>query len=74
MDDKESIKKAMNGADAVFLVTDYWAHMDQDREVRQGKAVADIAKEVGVKRFIYSSLMNINKRKHADGLSSHSMS
>ena len=63
MDDKASLVSAMTNADAVFAVTNYWADMNAEHEVQQGKNLVDAAKETGVKHFILSSLYNINKRK-----------
>lgn len=42
--DKASIAKAFEGAWGVFAVTDYWATMKKEVEVKQGKALADAAK------------------------------
>ena len=43
MDDKESLRKALKGAYAVFSLTNYWDHMDPERETTQGINVADVA-------------------------------
>lgn len=61
LDDKDSLVKAFEGAYAVFAVTDYWATMDGDREIRQGKNSADAAKEVGVEHYIWSTTINVAK-------------
>lgn len=42
--DKASIEKAFKDAYAVYAVTDYWAKMDKEVEVGQGKLLADAAK------------------------------
>ncbi|KAJ7636570.1 hypothetical protein FB45DRAFT_864599 [Roridomyces roridus] len=64
--DKESVKKALRGSEAVFGNVNYW-----DPEVRnstdpqgkgeivQGKNLVDAAKEEGVKVFIWSSVDSI---------------
>lgn len=44
MNDASTLKKALDGAYAVFAVTNYWEKMSMEVEVRQGKAIADIAK------------------------------
>ena len=44
MEDSESLKKAMTGAYAVFLITNYWETMSADTEKRQGINVANVAK------------------------------
>ena len=52
---------AVNGADAVFLVTNFWESMNKDIEVAQGKAVTDACKQAGVKHLIFSSLRNVTE-------------
>jgi hypothetical protein len=44
MDDNESLKAALHGAYAIFLVTNYWETVSADVERKQGKNVADVAK------------------------------
>lgn len=56
MNDPDALKKAISGSSAVFCVTNYWESMSKETEVKQGKNVADISKEVGVKHLIWSSL------------------
>ncbi|KAJ7605955.1 hypothetical protein DFH06DRAFT_1384592 [Mycena polygramma] len=62
--DKESLKKAIHGSEAV--VTNFWdpAVFSGDDatgkgEIVQGKNLVDAAKEAGVKFFIWSSLPNV---------------
>lgn len=55
----------MNGASAVYAVTNYWEKMDQELEIQQGKNIVDAAKDAGVQHFIWSSLYNVNKRKYS---------
>lgn len=52
----------MKGAYAVFALTNYWDKMDMQVEIQQGKNLADAAKETGVQHYIWSSLLNVNKR------------
>lgn len=52
----------MNGAYAVFTVTNYWEKMDMQLEIQQGKNLADAAKQNGVEHYIWSSLLNVKKR------------
>ena len=61
LDDKESIKRAVAGSYAAFVVTNYWEIMDAARETKQGKDAADACKEVGVKHYIYSGLENVKR-------------
>ncbi|KAJ7604305.1 NmrA-like domain-containing protein [Mycena polygramma] len=57
--DKESLKKAIHGSEAVFGVTNFWdptVFSGDDAtgkgEIMQGKNLVDAAKEAGVKFFI----------------------
>ncbi|ETS74814.1 hypothetical protein PFICI_13298 [Pestalotiopsis fici W106-1] len=61
INDKASIVKAISGSYAVFAVTNYWEHLDMELEIRQGKNIADAAKEADIKLLIWSSLYNIKK-------------
>ncbi|KAL4921316.1 nmrA family transcriptional regulator [Aspergillus aurantiobrunneus] len=61
MEDKDSLRAALQGADAVFLVTNFMETLDHVAETRQGMNVADICKETGVKHLIWSSLPHVEK-------------
>ncbi|RIA96985.1 hypothetical protein C1645_814636 [Glomus cerebriforme] len=57
---KEDVKNALSGADIAWIVTNFWDQTivggDVKEEERQGKLIADTAKEVGLNWLIYSSL------------------
>ncbi|KND04772.1 uncharacterized protein SPPG_00475 [Spizellomyces punctatus DAOM BR117] len=59
--DKASLRSALKGAYAVFSVTNYWEEQSAEAEIQQGKNVADVAKELNVQHFIWSSLLNVTK-------------
>jgi uncharacterized protein YbjT (DUF2867 family) len=62
VDDKESVKQAMQGAHTVFAMTSsVYDHLLKQRELGQGKAMADAAVASGVHYFIFSSLPNGGK-------------
>jgi uncharacterized protein YbjT (DUF2867 family) len=61
LSDKQSLSKAVSGAEVIFAVTNYWESMDAALEVRQGKDIVDVAKAAGTKHFIWSSLYDVNK-------------
>lgn len=63
VDDKASLRTALDGAYAVYAVTNFWEKKSAAAEVQQGKNIADVAKECGVQHLIWSSLLNITKRK-----------
>ncbi|KZP07180.1 NAD(P)-binding protein [Athelia psychrophila] len=60
--DKESIRKAVAGCEAVFGVTDFGdpsiMQGNARGEIIQGKLLIDAAKDAGVKFFVWSSLPN----------------
>ncbi|KAF7343301.1 NmrA domain-containing protein [Mycena venus] len=70
--DKESLKDAIRGSDAVFGNTNFWspdvfpADPQGKGEITQGKNLVDAAKEVGVKFFIYSSLPSATKESNGE--------
>jgi uncharacterized protein YbjT (DUF2867 family) len=61
MSDPASIAKAIQGASAVYSVTDFWSHRSKEIEVKQGKAVADASKAAGVKHLVWSGLPHVTK-------------
>ena len=61
LDNIESCKEAVKAAHGVFLVTNFWEHRDQERELRQGKNVVDACIEVGVKHLVFSGQEHVAK-------------
>jgi len=59
LDDTSSIIEAMQGMYGVFSVQGVLN--DTEKEVRQGKAVADAAQEAGVSHLVYSSVMGAGR-------------
>jgi uncharacterized protein YbjT (DUF2867 family) len=68
MNDKATLLKAVGGASAVYAVTNYWEKADHELEMKQGRSLVDVAKEAGVNHFIWSSLINVTKRKPRSAL------
>jgi uncharacterized protein YbjT (DUF2867 family) len=64
LNNHDEIKRAFQGANIVFAVTNFWdpeiVGGDQTLEVRQGKLIADVAKETGVEWLFWSSLPDTN--------------
>ncbi|KAF7326415.1 NmrA domain-containing protein [Mycena venus] len=60
-DNAAGAREVFKGADIVFLVTNYWEHLDVNREVAEAKMIIDAAKAAGVKLFIWSGLESIIK-------------
>lgn len=55
------IEAALQGAYGCFFVTNFLEHFSKDVEVQQGKIAVDLAKQLGLKHFVYSGLENVNK-------------
>ncbi|KAL1742101.1 hypothetical protein HDZ31DRAFT_84366 [Schizophyllum fasciatum] len=61
LNDKDSLRRAFHGAHGVYGVTDFWQDCNGEREIVQGKNIADICKEENVKHLVWSSLLNVTK-------------
>jgi len=55
LEEPASIARAAEGVYGVYSVQDFWS-VGAKREVRQGKNLADAAKQAGVQQFVYSSV------------------
>ena len=62
INDKDALRKILEGSSAVFAVTNYWEKASKELEYTQGTNIADIAHEVGVEHLIWSSLPHVTKR------------
>jgi uncharacterized protein YbjT (DUF2867 family) len=65
MDDVQSLEKAMAGCYGVYSVQDYWI-VGADREIQQGKNMADAAKKAVVQHFVYSSAAGADRESGVD--------
>jgi len=61
MEDRSSVDRALESAYGIFSMQNFW-ETGYDREVRQGKTVADAAKAAGVEHFVYSSVGSAHRR------------
>jgi uncharacterized protein YbjT (DUF2867 family) len=62
MEDRSSMDQVLvEGVYGVFSVQNFW-ETGYDREVQQGKIVADAAKAAGVEHFVYSSVGSTYRR------------
>jgi uncharacterized protein YbjT (DUF2867 family) len=61
MEDRSSMERALEGVYGVFSVQNFW-ETGYDREVQQGKMVADAAKAAGVEHFVYSSVGSAHRQ------------
>ncbi|MEU5155400.1 NmrA/HSCARG family protein [Glycomyces sp. NPDC021274] len=56
MDDEASLAKAFDGAYGAFLVTNFWEHMDPEREAAQARNLVGAAKAANIAHAIWSTL------------------
>lgn len=61
LDNLEACKAVVKDAYGVFLVTNYWEHRDEEREIKQGRNVIDACVEQGVKHLIFSGQEHVMK-------------
>jgi uncharacterized protein YbjT (DUF2867 family) len=55
MEDRSDMERVLEGVYGIFSVQNFW-ETGYDREVQQGKTVADAVKEAGVQHCVYSSV------------------
>ncbi len=55
LDDPASLEDAAHGVYGIYSVQNFWK-VGAQREVQQGKNLADVAKKAGVEHFVYSSV------------------
>jgi uncharacterized protein YbjT (DUF2867 family) len=55
-DNLESLNNIFNGCDVVFVVTNFWEHMDSKREFKQAKNVIDSVFKSNVNHIVWSTL------------------
>lgn len=61
-DDKQTLKRALDGAHTVFAVTvTIYDERLEERELSQGKAIADAAVAAGAQYFIFSTVFHISR-------------
>ncbi|XP_004713526.1 nmrA-like family domain-containing protein 1 [Echinops telfairi] len=61
LNDAASVEAALKGAYGAFVVTNFWDHNSKEKEVCQGKLVADAAKRQGLQHVVYSGLENVKR-------------
>jgi uncharacterized protein YbjT (DUF2867 family) len=61
VDNAESIQKAFQGAYGAYCVTFFWNHFSPEKEVAHATAMAQAAKDNGVKHVIWSTLEDTRK-------------
>jgi uncharacterized protein YbjT (DUF2867 family) len=61
VDDVESLRKAFAGAHGAFCVTFFWDHFSPEKELAEARAMAQAAKDAGVKHVVWSTLEDTRK-------------
>ncbi|KAJ6506764.1 NAD(P)-binding protein [Mycena sanguinolenta] len=61
LENKPEVFKVFTGADYAFLCTNFWEHMDMEKEVSEGKMLVDATKAAGVKGAIWSGLPPVQR-------------
>ena len=61
-DKPASLGAAFAGAHGVFCVTNYWEHLDIDREGAQASAMARATRQAGVSHVVWSTLEDTRQR------------
>ena len=61
IDDAASARSAFEGAYGAFCVTVFWEHFSPEKELAQARAMAQAAKDAGVKHVIWSTLEDTRK-------------
>jgi len=56
IDDVDSLKRAFEGADSAFCVTFFWAHFSPEKEAAEAGAMAQAAKDAGLRHVVWSTL------------------
>ncbi|KAJ5007991.1 NmrA-like family domain-containing protein 1 [Colletotrichum sp. SAR 10_66] len=60
-DNAEGIQQSFQGATYVFIMTNFWEHVDKAREIAEGKTLVEAPHKVGVKLLLISSELNATK-------------
>jgi uncharacterized protein YbjT (DUF2867 family) len=61
MEDRSAMDRVLEGAYGIFSVQNFW-ETGYDREVQQGKTVADAANAAGADHFVYSSVGSAHRQ------------
>jgi len=62
VDDKAAMRRAFDGAHGAFCVTFFWDHFSPEKEQAEARAMAEAAKDAGVKHVIWSTLEDTRQR------------
>jgi uncharacterized protein YbjT (DUF2867 family) len=65
LEDSASLERAARGVHGIFSVQDFWA-VGAQREILQGKNLADAARKAQVEHFVYSSVGGAERHSRID--------
>jgi uncharacterized protein YbjT (DUF2867 family) len=60
-DDPQSLRRAFEGAYGAYCVTFFWDHFSPEKELAHARAMAEAARDAGVKHVIWSTLEDTRK-------------
>jgi uncharacterized protein YbjT (DUF2867 family) len=66
LDDPASLRRAFEGAYGAFCVTFFWAHFSPEKELVQARAMAEAARDAGLRHVIWSTLEDTRRRVPLD--------
>ncbi|KAF5011609.1 hypothetical protein FDECE_2272 [Fusarium decemcellulare] len=61
LNNTDGVKAAFQGTSYIFVMTNYWEHMDHVREEAEGKLMVDCANQIDVKLLLLSSLVSVTE-------------
>ncbi|XP_077130281.1 nmrA-like family domain-containing protein 1 [Ranitomeya variabilis] len=61
LDDEKSLEAALSGAYGAFLVTNFFEQFSKEKEIAQGKLIADLSKRLALEIVVFSGLENVKK-------------
>ncbi|KAM7038635.1 nmrA-like family domain-containing protein 1 [Acridotheres tristis] len=61
VDDEASLERALAGAYGAFIVTNFWEHCSKEKEIEQGRRLADLSKRQGLHHVVFSGLENVHQ-------------
>jgi uncharacterized protein YbjT (DUF2867 family) len=61
VDDPASLRRAFDGAYGAYCVTFFWNHFSPEKELANARAMAEAARDAGVKHVIWSTLEDTRK-------------
>ncbi|XP_030814317.1 nmrA-like family domain-containing protein 1 isoform X1 [Camarhynchus parvulus] len=60
-DDEASLERALAGAYGAFIVTNFWEHCSKEKEIEQGRRLAELSKRQGLQHVVFSGLENVQQ-------------